>query len=120
MKLIIPGELPTMNEIVKVSKSHPMAYANMKKKYTGLVVLQARKLKRVDRADFHITWHCKDKRKDKDNISGGGTKFLLDGLVAAGVIDNDGWKQVGDITNKFAVDKENPRIEVEITPIQEG
>lgn len=113
MRITIPGSLPTMNEIVKASKSHPMAYANMKKDYTALVMISASNLPKIERADFEITWHCKDKRKDKDNIMAG-TKFLLDGLVKAGVLKNDGWKEIGNITHRFEIDKHNPRIEVEI------
>lgn len=103
-----------MNEIIKVSKSHYMAYSTMKRKYTRLVSLQAGNLPKVERADFEITWYCRDRRKDKDNITGGGTKVLLDGLVEAGVLENDGWKQIGNITHLFEIDKEHPRIEVKI------
>lgn len=117
MKITIPGTLPTMNEIIKVSKAHPMAYASMKKKYTDLVAWSAKGLPQVQRADFIITWYCKDKRKDKDNVATG-AKFLLDGLVKAGVIKNDGWKEVGNIEHRFEVDRENPRIEMEIKEVE--
>lgn len=113
MKFTIHGELPTMNEIVKKSKAHPMAYANMKKDYTALVMMSAGSLPKVESADFVITWYCKDKRKDKDNIMAG-AKFIFDGLIKAGVIENDGWQEVGDITHKFEIDKQNPRVEVEL------
>ena len=88
-----------------------MAYASMKKKHTELVHYQSMKLPKVKRADFTFKWYCKDRRKDKDNIISG-MKFIFDGLVNAGVIENDGWNQVGDINNTFEVDKDNPRVEV--------
>lgn len=116
MKLVIPGTLPSMNEIVAASKRHHMQYSIMKKQYTQLVKLHAMKLPKIDRADFVITWYCQDKRKDKDNVIAG-TKFLLDGLVEAKVIPNDGWKEVGDITHKFEVDKDKPRVEVEVLEV---
>lgn len=114
MQFTIPGILPTMNEIIKVSKAHHMQYANMKKDYTALVQMSAANLPKVRKADFEVTWHCKDKRKDKDNIIGGGQKFIFDGLVKAGVITNDGWQEIGNVTHKFEIDKTNPRIEVTI------
>ena len=114
MKFTIPGELPDMNQIIKASKSHYMAYSSMKKKYTELVQWSSKGLQTVNRADFTITWYCKNKRKDPDNISGGGTKFILDGLVKNGILPNDGWKEIGDVTHVFEVDKNNPRVEVEI------
>jgi len=113
LSFVIKGELPTMNEIVAASKKHPMVYANMKKDYTALVMIHARNLPKVGKSDFVITWYCKDKRKDPDNIAGG-IKCLMDGLVKAKVLDNDGWKQVNSITHDFEVDKDNPRIEVKI------
>ena len=106
-----------MNEIVAVSKKHHMAYASMKKKYTDLVQLHASDLPKVNRADFLIIWYCKNRRKDKDNITAG-VKFILDGLVNAGVIENDGWAQVGNIFHMFKVDKENPRVEIEVKEIK--
>jgi len=112
-RITIPGELPSMNRIVKISKSHYMKYANMKKEYTDLVAWIAKSKidKQFGKIDIDITWYCKDRMKDKDNIMAG-TKFILDGLVVAKVIKGDGWKHIGDINHSFKVDKENPRIEV--------
>jgi len=113
VEFVIPGHLPNLNEIIAVSKQHHMKYSTMKKDYTALVMIHARNLPKVGKSDFVITWYCKDKRKDKDNIIAG-TKFLLDGLVKGGTIKNDGWSEVGNITHRFEVDKRNPRIEVKI------
>ena len=55
-------------------------------------------------------------KRDKDNIIAG-QKFVLDGLVAAGIIENDGWKQVGNIFHYFEVDSENPRVEILIEEV---
>lgn len=114
IKITIPGELPDMNQIIKASKMHYGAYAKLKKENTEKVVWLAKKLPKMERIDLSITWYCKNRRKDKDNISGGGTKMILDGLVEAGVIKNDGWGEIGDISHSFKVDKLDPRIEVEI------
>lgn len=113
MKFTIPGELPDMNQIIKASKSHYMAYSTMKKKNTELVQWSSKGLQKIDRADFTITWYCKNRRKDKDNITAG-AKFIFDGLVGNEILPNDGWKQIGDVKHIFKVDKENPRVEVEL------
>lgn len=117
MKLIIPGELPDLNKIIDVSKQHYMKYRNLKKEYTDLVTWLAKGKGKFERIDLNITWYCKNKRKDKDNIAVG-IKFILDGLVAAEVIKNDGWKEVNNFNHIFKVDKENPRIEVEIKEVE--
>lgn len=116
-KFTIQGELPDANQVIAASKSHYMRYANLKKENTLLVRLSASKVSKVKKADFEITWHCKNRRKDKDNIIFG-QKFIFDGLVEAGVISNDGWNEIGDVSHKFKVDKENPRIEVSIIEVK--
>lgn len=114
MKLVINGEFPTLNEIIKASKSHYMVYSTQKKEYTGLTMMQTQKVSKIDyKADWVFTWYRKNKRNDPDNIQVG-TKYILDGLVKSGKIDNDGWNQINSITHHFKVDKENPRVEIEI------
>lgn len=121
-KIVIPGELPDLNTIIDESKKGRgkwQPYNEMKQEYTNIVAWIAKSeiKKQLKKIDLEITWICKNRRKDKDNISGG-IKFILDGLVAAGVIENDGWGQVGDIYHKFKVDKHNPRVEVEIREVE--
>lgn len=113
MKFTIPGELPSMNEIVKASKAHHMAYANMKKDYTALAQMSAGNLPEMKRVDVVVTWYCKNKRKDPDNVAAG-SKFVLDGLVKAGKIPDDGWDEIRSLCHQFDIDKNNPRVEVAI------
>lgn len=122
MKIVIPGELPTLNEIIAESKKGRgkyQPYNDMKRLYTESIawITKSKIKKEFRKIDLEIIWVCKDKRKDKDNIIAG-TKFILDGLVEAGAIKNDGWKQIGDILHKFKVDKHGPRIEVVIKEIE--
>lgn len=46
-------------------------------------------------------------------------KFILDALVKNSVIQSDGWRGVAGFSDLFAVDKDNPRIEVEIVEVGE-
>lgn len=62
-------------------------------------------------ADLEFTWYVKDRRKDKDNIAFA-KKYIFDGMVSAGLLDNDGWKQIGNWKEKFEVDKEFERVEI--------
>ena len=63
--------------------------------------------------NLKITWYCKNKRKDKDNVAFG-IKFILDGMIEARVIPNDGWGEIANFEPRVEVDKDCPRIEVEI------
>ena len=116
-KIIIPGELPDLNTIIDKSKQHWAAYSKMKKEHTEKVELIAKnELSKMNKINLKFKWYCKNRRKDKDNIIVG-QKFVLDGLVNAGIIENDGWKQIGKLEHEFERDKENPRVEVEINEI---
>ena len=112
IKIIIPSEFPTQNEIIKAAKSHYGAYANMKKDYTALAMMHfMNKGKICSPVVVHFTWYRKDRRSDPDNISGG-QKFILDGIVKAGVLENDGFKQIDSLTHEFGHDKDKPRVEI--------
>lgn len=50
--------------------------------------------------------------RDLDNISSFGRKVIQDALVNAAILKGDGWKYVVGFSDRFEVDKENPRIEV--------
>ena len=118
-KIVIPGELPGMNEIIAAAKSHYMQYRDMKKDNTELVTWVAKKVPKKEKVFLEITWYCKNKKRDPDNIAAA-VKFIWDGLVQAGVISNDGWNENAGWSNKFKVDKQNPRVEVNIREVLEG
>lgn len=111
MKVVIPGELPALNEIINASKTHYQAYRKMKKINTNKVRAVMQSVPAQEKVYLKIDWYCKNKRKDTDNIAVG-KKFILDGMVEAGVIKNDGWKEILGFRDSFYVDKDNPRIEV--------
>lgn len=121
-RLTIECELPAMNEIVDVAKRQTKLgrrivwsqYADYKKGYDGIVAGAAKQQQLTPvkkQVDVHVTWCCKDKRKDKDNIAAG-IKFILDGLKLAKIIPDDNWQWIGDIHHRFVVDKDKPRVEV--------
>ena len=119
IKIVVPGEMPGFNEIVKAAKQGRgkyQPYNDMKKEYTDTVTWLSKKIPSKDKIFLDITWIEKDKRRDPDNIASA-VKFIWDGLVGAGVIKNDGWNENGGWTNHFEVDKDNPRIEIIIKEV---
>ncbi len=119
MKFDIPGRFPGMNEIIKAAKKGKgkyQPYAIMKEEYTNIVAWLAKKLPKYERVKIYITWYEPNARRDPDNITGG-QKFILDGLVRAGTIPNDSQKYIANIMHKFEVDREEPRVEVELENI---
>lgn len=65
------------------------------------------------------TYYPKDKRKrDISNICSIVDKYFCDALVDLGVIPDDNFEHVKEVTYKFGeIDKNNPRVEVVIEPI---
>lgn len=112
--LYIDTELPALNEIIGANRTNKFSGANLKRKYTNLVAWECKHqgVKPFNKKiDIQFTWNCKNKRKDKDNIMAS-QKFVFDGLQLAGVIQNDGWKEIGNIDHRFKVDKYNVGVEV--------
>lgn len=65
-------------------------------------------------ATYKFTWYRMNRRTDPDNICAFARKVILDGMQKAGILDNDGWKQVAGFIDEFYVDKENPRVVIEL------
>jgi Holliday junction resolvase RusA-like endonuclease len=114
MKFTIPGELTDLNTYVQSERGNKYSAASIKRTNTDICTLYAKKLPPITKqVQISITWYCKNAKKDPDNISFA-KKYILDGLVKAGALQNDGWKQVKGFTDSFAVDNVKPRIEVEL------
>ena len=122
MKFDIEGRLPGLNEMIdaaKQGKGKYQPYALMKEEYTNMITWIAKKLPKYEKVALIITWYEPDRRRDPDNIMAG-QKFILDGMVQAGTIPNDSQKYISGIIHRFRVDKQNPRVEVEIVDIKEN
>jgi len=116
LKITIPGELCDLNAYIKAERSNRFAGAKLKATNTDTVMWCAKQIKvlqPLENVSLTINWYCKNRKKDKDNISFA-LKFLLDGLAKAGIIKNDGWNNITGFQHKFYIDAKNPRIEVEI------
>lgn len=62
--------------------------------------------------------YAQDKRHDRNNIESATTKSFLDALQKCDCIKSDGYDYVLDSIFHTSVDKNNPRIEVEIEVIE--
>ena len=114
----IPTTLPTLNEIIAAAKSGQgkgNAYSRMKKSVTDAVCWCAKeaKLQPMDQVTILCYWKEKTKRKDPDNLVAA-KKFILDGLVKAGILPDDGWAHVLGFADKWVVDAKNPGVYVEL------
>lgn len=115
--LTIQGQLPNLNDYTKACRTYKMAGAQMKKKaeqiITAYIFQQIRTVRFEETVELNFRWYEPNRKRDLDNICFA-KKFILDALVKAGTIKADGWAGVIGFTDTFYVDKDNPRIEVDI------
>lgn len=117
MKVVIPFTLPGLNDYVDAERTHRQAGGSFKRKHQNAVFNALRgQIRRPLREPvrFAYLWVEKDRRRDKDNISGFGRKVIQDALVQMKVLRNDGWSNIAGFSDDFAVDKGRPRIEIKI------
>ena len=127
MRFEIPGRLPGLNEYVGAERANRYKAAKMKRDAQDAVEWSMRAAGRPPKLDgpveVHITWVEKRQRngqlRDLDNIRFA-AKFVLDALVEAKVIPDDGPKVVRRLWDDFMFNSLNPRIIVEVLPYEEG
>lgn len=121
-KFTIRGTLPGLNELIEAERRNRFIGAKLKKQYEAVVMRAARSLGNVEFEEpvfmvYH--WYEKDRRRDKDNICAFGRKVIQDALVKARFLRNDGWKNIAGFEDRFYVDKDKPRVVVEILEVEE-
>lgn len=112
----IPGRLNGLNDYTGACRANANAGGRMKRDNQAKVVeaIKAARLRRAHgRVNVRIHWVEPNMRRDKDNVCFA-KKFILDGLVDAGILENDNWTYIGDFSERFSVNAADPRIEVEI------
>ena len=116
--LWIPGRLPGLNEVINQNRGNKFAGAKTKKKLTNDIAVLAKAQLKPCSEGCKITfiWFEPNRKRDPDNIASA-KKFILDGLVKAGILENDGWKQVKWFVDFFEVEKSNPGVRVKLAEI---
>lgn len=121
-----PWRVPSMNDLVflkgtngKISwipiggkKRNPNQfnmYNQLKQEWSSKVCSHVTKtgFKFCKSAYFHYLLIEPNMKRDPSNILASAAKFIEDGLIRAGVIENDGWKQVLGIRAYWRHEKES-------------
>lgn len=120
--LTIPGKLDGLNDYIAAERANRHKGAKMKADNGNIVAAAIRQCLMgvmIENPVFmEYLWVEPNKRRDKDNISSLGRKVIQDALVDTGVLKDDGWKYVVGFSDRFDVDKNNPRIEVLIREVE--
>ena len=118
MRFIVPGRLPGLNDYTKANRSNKYAGAKMKSDAENFINLYLPNWEQyTNKVVIEFNWYEKDERRDPDNIVFA-KKFILDALVAKGVLQGDSMKYVKGFVEIIGVDKDNPRIEVDIHEVE--
>lgn len=119
--LIIKGRLDNMNDYTRACRTNQYKGAKMKQKNETVVIQaileQFGRLRIIKPVRIRYRWYEPNKRRDLDNISSFGRKVIQDALVQTKVLQDDGWNYIIGFQDAFFVDKEHPRIEVEIEEV---
>lgn len=113
MTITLKGEFTDLNTYIGADRSSRYAGGAIKKAETERVWAETRKFKGLINEIVHLRfdWYIKNAKKDPDNISFA-KKFILDGLVMAGVLPNDTFKYICSFEDHFHVTKKDVRVEV--------
>jgi len=109
--------LPGTNEMENWARTNRYGAAKHRKAWKKHVVNSISPCPRFNRIWLEIIYYEPNKRRDKDNIAGA-KKYILDGLVDAGIIEKDGWDYIVGWAEFFEIDKDNPGIEIWISEDQ--
>ena len=126
----IKGRLPDLNDYLqaeRVSRRTPNGKfftrgAEMKKKWQQYIITFIRKdlkrLKITKPVIIHYHYYEPNARRDYGNIHAVAQKFIEDALQITKVLANDNQKCVRGFTADFDIDKDSPRIVVEIEVVE--
>lgn len=104
----VHNRFPTLNEYIDCERGSTIAAAAMKKKCTEQVKEQclSQQIESVKgKVDLLFEWHSST-RHDPDNVAFA-KKFILDGLQAAGVLENDNRKFIGSMADEIVNDDDD-------------
>lgn len=106
MKIELDMRFVTLNEYIEAERSNKYSGAKIKKEQTNNVCLLARNKLKLNTGlyDVNFTWIKPDNKIDHDNIAFA-KKFILDGFVKAGAIENDNCKYIRNFTDTFILNR---------------
>ena len=110
--------IPTANEMINKERRNKYLAAKLKATTERDLIreLIASLTTKHEETQYPIhmtyTWHRKNKRTDPSNVAWG-TKYIEDALQRAGVLRNDGPREIASITHQYVYGADENYVEVE-------
>ena len=119
MKIIIKGRLDGLNEYTLANRNNRFGGAKMKGNNEMLISAQLPKLEEPITGKVFIVfcWYEANSRRDPDNIAFA-KKFILDAMVRRHILKGDSQRYIYGFHDMFAIDPDNPRVEVIIREVR--
>lgn len=115
-RIVIPLPLATLNQYINAERTNRFKAAKIKHAATDVAKMFTIKAMREGvrfqwGVPLRFDWYCANKRTDPDNVAFQ-HKFVFDGMMAAGFLENDNWAHIVELNDRFFIDKRRPRVEV--------
>lgn len=120
IQVIIPGTFKNLNNYTEEAGKGYHARNSMKKKDQRRIIQYLPKVRFKKPVYIRYVFYEPNRRRDKDNISSYFHKIFQDACVQAGVLKNDGWKEIEGFSDEFHVDQKYPRIEIYMEVMKNG
>lgn len=125
-RLWVPGPIPSLNELIAAAKGGGgtgRAYSRLKAEWKEKVwaLAKSERLQPMVQAWITWNWYETSRRRDPDNFVGAGKKLILDGLVMAKVLPDDGWDELLGFTDHWRWRPAGPGVQVilsSLPPVQ--
>lgn len=123
MIIVIPGRFPGMNDFIDANRRKRKSWSGgneMKQRDQRRIIHYLPHVRITKPVYIRYVFYEENRRRDKDNISSYFHKIFQDACVKAGVLRNDGWKEIVGFSDDFYVDAKNPRIEISLEVNENG
>jgi len=113
--IFIEGEFVQLNDYIRAERANKYEGARIKHTESLRAAYACFDTPPVSQYPVSITftWIRKDRRADPDNVSFA-AKFILDGMVRAGILKDDGMHEIARISHEFTVDKHSQGVRVTV------
>jgi len=119
-KVEIPIKVPSLNEYIGACRTNYHKANNMKHKYQAEIAKYISHLPRMQKpVTIDFLWTEKNNRRDYDNYSSCGRKFILDAFVASGKLPDDNRKYVRGFSDTFELGKDY-KVTLTIKEVDDG
>ena len=106
MRFEIDVKVPSLNEYIGKCRRNPYEAAKFKRDIQAEIGLFLSRMPRFEKPlRIHFTWVEENRRRDLDNVCGGGRKFILDTMVEMGKIPDDSRRHIHGFSDTFEYGK---------------